>query len=83
MERRKFLKLLALIPALPIACENPFKPKSKPPPIEPYNPDDPKWMIWNSDYFDLDYPTMYQPDRFNHIVVSPETFNELLTYRKA
>jgi hypothetical protein len=40
MKRRKFLKFLALIPALPIACENPFKPKSKPPPIEPYDPDD-------------------------------------------
>lgn len=41
MKRRKFLKFLALIPALPIACENPFKPKSKPPPIERYDPDDP------------------------------------------
>ena len=42
MKRRKFLKLLALIPALPIACENPFKPKSKPPPIDRYDPDDPE-----------------------------------------
>ena len=38
MKRRKFLKLLALIPALSIACKNPFKPKSKPPPIERYDP---------------------------------------------
>ena len=42
MKRRKFLKFLALIPALPIACQGwPFKPKSKPPPIDRYNPDDP------------------------------------------
>ena len=42
MKRRKFLKFLALIPALPIACQGdwPFKPKSKPPPIERYDPDD-------------------------------------------
>ena len=42
MKRRKFLKFLALIPALPIACQGwPFKPKSKPPPIKRYDPDDP------------------------------------------
>ena len=43
MKRRKFLKFLALIPALPIAYQGwPFKPKSKPPPIDRYDPDDPK-----------------------------------------
>ena len=42
MKRRKFLKFLGLIPALPIACQGwPFKPKSKPPPIKRYEPSDP------------------------------------------
>ena len=47
MKRRKFLKFLALIPALPIACQGdwPFKPKSKPPPVERYDPDDPNIMV--------------------------------------
>lgn len=41
MKRRKFLKFLGLIPALPIACQGwPFKPKSKPPPIKRYDPSD-------------------------------------------
>ena len=49
MKRRKFLKFLALIPALPIACQGgwPFKPKSKPPPIDRYDPDEPEIGMGN------------------------------------
>ena len=44
MKRRKFLKLLGLSSLIPLAaCQGgwPFKPKSKPPPIDRYDPDEP------------------------------------------
>jgi hypothetical protein len=37
MKRRNFLAMIPFVAAM-ASCENPFKPKSKPPPIERYKP---------------------------------------------
>ena len=73
MKRRKFLKFLALIPALPIACQGwPFKPKSKPPPIDRYEPPKEEAFLWNGDKYSGKFE--------DYLVLSPEMFKEAIKY---
>jgi len=74
MKRRKFLKFLALIPALPIACQGwPFKPKSKPPPTIPYTPDDPEMKGFEG-ILSSSAPEWNSGPQPTAIVLSPEMF---------
>ena len=78
MKRRKFLKFLGLIPALPIACQGwPFKPKSKPPPIKRYDPDDPETIASGSIY----QPLLEHDNSLANMVVDVKINGEILKIR--